>query len=384
MGDDGSEVRMKLREVFMPSQPVSSPDVFAGRLPLLAQMIEAIEDQRSHVILHGERGIGKTSLLRVFAQIAGDAGYLVAHESCSATSRFSTLFRDIAQQIPLLYYGSLTPTESQDHQGATLADALPKGAAGPSAISRALATVIGTRVIVVLDEFDRAENETFQRDVAELIKNLSDASARVQLVIAGVAHNLQNLLDYSPSIRRNVVAIPVTPLEDEEVEQLIGLGEQHAGLQFDPAAKLKIVQLCHGRPYLTRLICHHASLNVLSSGGEIVRVTDVSTALSRAVTEMEERFSDETRAAVREFLSSHRREAISAARLSLSGMEQFTAEDVAEESSLPQCELSALFERYSVSGLMTKSEARMPHYRFTEEGLASYILLRVNSHAQGA
>src|SRR3546814_7062950 len=43
-----------------------------------------------------------------------------------------------------------------------------------------LAPVAGTRIIIMLDEFDRATSRSFRRSIAELIKNLSDRSARVR------------------------------------------------------------------------------------------------------------------------------------------------------------------------------------------------------------
>ena len=39
--------------------------------------------------------------------------------------------------------------------------------------------LVGTRVLVILDEYDRVVDVNFRREVAELIKNLSDRAARV-------------------------------------------------------------------------------------------------------------------------------------------------------------------------------------------------------------
>ena len=70
----------------------------------------------------------------------------------------------------------------------------------PRVASDFLAKVVGTRVVVVLDEFDRSGAKEFRQNVAELIKNLSDRLVRVQVVIAGVAANLTELLEHIPSI----------------------------------------------------------------------------------------------------------------------------------------------------------------------------------------
>ena len=81
-------------------------------------------------------------------------------------------------------------------------------------------------------EFDRAQLPEFRRDVAELIKSLSDLSARMQLLIGGVAGDLSGLMDYTPSIRRSVAAIPISAMDDKEVRELIANGSRLSGITF--------------------------------------------------------------------------------------------------------------------------------------------------------
>ena len=97
-------------------------------------------------------------------------------------------------------------------------------------------------MLIILDEFDRCESGAFRRDVAELIKNLSDRLGRVQLVLAGVAADLTELVEHIPSIRRNIFALSVPKMPDTEVLQIVSNGEREAGLTFDPATSA----LTHG------------------------------------------------------------------------------------------------------------------------------------------
>lgn len=60
-------VRFHLRNAFTPSQPVLSHRMFAGRTEVLRTLIRSLEDQRLHVVLYGDRGIGKTSLLHILS-----------------------------------------------------------------------------------------------------------------------------------------------------------------------------------------------------------------------------------------------------------------------------------------------------------------------------
>lgn len=204
--DPRARERVRLRNSFMPAQPVADPRMFAGRRDILEVLIRAVEDQRSHVMIFGERGAGKTSLLRMLSRAAGEAKYIVVYFSCGATSDFSETFRAVATEIPLLYHSSISPISSNSDVGTSLSDLLGPGKLTPRLFGDAAAKLVGTRVLVVLDEFDRAESPEFRRDVAELIKTLSDVSARLQLIIAGVASDLSDLMEHIPSIRRSVVA----------------------------------------------------------------------------------------------------------------------------------------------------------------------------------
>src|SRR6185436_6856799 len=97
----------------------------AGREGVLKTIIRSIEDQRLHVVIYGERGIGKTSLMHVLTQAAGDARYIVIYTSCGAHSNFDETFRAAAAEIPLLFHSGFSPTTAQAEKGTTLANLLP-------------------------------------------------------------------------------------------------------------------------------------------------------------------------------------------------------------------------------------------------------------------
>jgi hypothetical protein len=146
-------------------------------------------------------------------------------------------------------------------------------------------------VLIVLDEFDRAVDPQFRRDAAELMKILSDRSVRVQLVVAGVAADLAELVGHIPSIRRNILAIPVPLMTNEEIRELVRNGERTAGITVTPAAREQIVQISSGSPYIANLMCHHAALEALDRGRLEVTPSDVAAAVDQALAELATRLS---------------------------------------------------------------------------------------------
>ena len=217
-------------------------------------MIAAIEQQRVHVVVYGERGIGKTSLVHVFADTAREARYLVIYGSCGTEARFDTMFRAFASKIPMLYHRDVLPTAVDNDAAATFDSLLPDGEFGPREVSDLFADVVGTRIVLILDEYDRVLDPGFRRDVAELIKNLSDRAARVQLVLTGVAQNLDELVGYAPSIRRNIIGLPMRPLTAQEVRSVLALGEDAAGIGYSDESVEMIATMAGGSPYLVRLL----------------------------------------------------------------------------------------------------------------------------------
>ncbi|HEX7930374.1 MAG TPA: AAA family ATPase [Sphingomicrobium sp.] len=287
--DSFGRQRLRVRSAFTPAQPVVDPRMFAGRTEQLEMMIRSVEDQRLHVVVFGDRGVGKTSLLHMMTMAAREARYIVAYVSCGALSEFDETFRTVAAEVPLLFHSGVSPVSSSTETGSSLADLLPEGRLSPRQFGDAAAKLVGTRLLIVLDEFDRAESAEFRRDISELIKILSDLSARVQLVIAGVAGDLADLVGFVPSIRRSISALRISAMTDEEVQELIGNGERTSGLTFEREATAMVISAVHGSPYLSSLICHLAGMQALEQRRSKVTAEDVSGALNKAVEDLRSR-----------------------------------------------------------------------------------------------
>jgi hypothetical protein len=241
-------MRMKLRNAFTPAQPIADRLLFAGRTEILSTMISAIEDQRLHLVLYGERGIGKT------------------------------------------YHTNFGPTTEEAEAGSTLAELLPENFT-PRQFADLCVKLTGTRALIILDEFDRAESGEFRRDLAEALKSLSDRSVRVQVVIGGVAADLGELVEHIPSIRRNILAIRVPLMTEEEIQTLIATGERASGLVFDAMARDLVSTIACGWPYVASLICHHAGLHAIESARSTVIPGDVLAALDETLGELRSRIT---------------------------------------------------------------------------------------------
>ncbi len=375
-GDRFGSIRAKLRHAFTPSQPVADRRMFAGRESVLRTIIGSIEDQRLHVVLYGERGIGKTSLLHMLAQAATEARYIVVYSSCGANSTFDETFRAAAQDIPLLFHSGFAPTTMEAEKGASLADLLPAEPISPRKFGDLCTKLVGTRVLIILDEFDRCESGAFRRDVAELIKNLSDRLGRVQLVLAGVAADLTELVEHIPSIRRNIFALRVPKMTDAEVMQIVANGEREAGVTFDTHAGAYVVAVASGSPYIASLLCHHAGHVALDQGRSTILSADVSEAVGRAVDEFRGRIGKPAQAHVRRLFEQGRGESMAMAALaSLTSDGAFSASDIAAINELDARKSQTVVDQLANDGLIVQvdDEEKEKRYTFLEEGLPTYL-----------
>lgn len=374
--------RMRLRNVFTPAQPVTDRRMFAGRLKVLSTLIETIEERLAHVVIFGERGIGKTSLLHILADLAQESRYLVLRGTCGAGSRFDEMFRQLLQSVPLLYLNSVSPTDLEAEGGASIASRLPSGSFDARELSDLLSQITGTRILIILDEYDRLENEQFRQYTAELIKNLSDRAAPVQLIIAGVSSNLHELIGYIPSIRRNVVGIPMPRLTAPEVQSLVSIGEQYAGVQFDTHVPDLVYALSNGTPYLARLICHHASNIALDDERTLITKADVEDCLERMAEEAEGRLEVATSKRVRKLDVVKNREVLGTiARVASTPNGWFSANDFAKNPAHADHLDAAikLIESNLVKIGLIEMDATgdEPQYRFVDEGVPNFLWMIV-------
>jgi len=358
------------RHAFTPSQPVGDVRRLAGRTALIRRIIRSIEDQDLHVVLYGDRGIGKTSVLKVIQNLAVRANYLVHYVSCGQSAGFCEVFRSLTGRIPLLYDGSSDPTsEGKNPSGGSLADYLPDGDFSVSQLTDVFGRVEGTRILLILDEFDRSDVLGFRQAIGELIKNLSDRSIRVQLLIGGVAANLTDLVSQVPSIRRNVVGIGVPNLTDDEVQEMVDIAEVSGNVRFDAPARRRLTEVSAGLPYLVGLLGQHAVLEAADAKQSQIAQSHVDRAAAIGCEEISSRLS------LRCNFALNRAEMQMFAGL----LERAAAEATSQGGLIVDTKVTAQLQQNSailVDILQPIDDDPRGGWRFKEDGTASLIWLR--------
>lgn len=285
----GPEANAALREAFTPTRPKRKLNaLFIGRTQTLKRIIAAIEEERAHVILFGDRGRGKTSVANAVEQIAQQGGYLALKLTCSAELSFEDIFRHFLRKVPATNHRLPGTSPFGGNDGiATVADRLPPGDFSVTELIEVLGGITGTHVLLILDEYDRVTDEDFRNKLAELFKNLTDGAIAVTLLVVGVAENLDQLLGKHPSIQRSLVPVHLPLMTSEEVSRLLQAGANEAGLTFDDETVRGIIGFASGLPYYAQLLGLHAARCAVSRRSSVVEREDLTYAIERCLQEAE-------------------------------------------------------------------------------------------------
>lgn len=249
---------------FTPSLPRGFGPLFVGRQSFLRRLMTAVQDERVHVVLYGDRGVGKTSLTKAFGELAKRSGYTVLRRSCGASTTYDGLFRSILDSV-----------HSRTASGA----GLPKAPMDVEQVVDAFAASPGSRLLIFFDEFDRAEEDDLRSRIAETIKSLSDRAAQVNFVIVGVAASMNDLIGRHPSIQRNVAGVHLTPMSAGEIRQLIDVGAKASGFEFTSTVSRRIAGLARGMPYYAHSLCLHSLRAAMARKERVVTEADLEAAL---------------------------------------------------------------------------------------------------------
>jgi hypothetical protein len=284
-------------EVFTPAKPVSTDMFTTRRHERLQDRVEdALNEPGRQVVLYGDTGVGKTSLvmylaarrninmLRVecgapFEEMMRDAlGRVVGEAEIEKVQRSA---KTAEFGVGLANFLNLKATKSagQDVKFAKY----PRSVGG--LVAEALG-LLGFRVLF-LDNFEnsygKGHSDATARAVAELLKLLSDRGStqknEVKAVVAGIPAAAEALVALDAPTARRTAQIEVGRMPRDELTQILDRGGQKLGLQFDPLCAHRIVFASDGFPYYTHLHALHACRVVIEGKRRHITLEDFESSL---------------------------------------------------------------------------------------------------------
>jgi Cdc6-like AAA superfamily ATPase len=272
-----------LRDAFTPTRPQRGSTAFVGRRKELRRILEVLEDEQAHIVLYGDRGLGKTSLMNRATGMLRAAGYCVGRHICDTNSDFESIMRGLIRDIP----ESFLVVPVSDQPGARGCEqALPQREIEPGDIASLPSRLNAPHVVLIADEFDRVRSHEVQDRLADTIKQVSDRAVALSFVIIGVSGDLEELIGRYPSIRRSIVGIQLPALTNAETARIITDAAEASGFVFPPAVTFRIVSIAAGSPYLTHLLGLRATQAARARDSHQVTESDLDIAIRRVSEEV--------------------------------------------------------------------------------------------------
>lgn len=311
---------MKKRFVdpFTPSRPVDDPDRFFGRDEPVSELVDALYQIKhgnpKHSIVTGDRGVGKSSLLRQMHLTATgdnrltdrlkiDRGassfdFLCAwHDVDSSQSAFdlanailtkfesgfSKAIKGFTLEIDIAGFAKL----GRDKQNPlTLTQLIDEFCSRLAKISQGALNARKDGVLIFIDELDRIKLDSM---IASFLKLTTEKLARdgvknVAFIAAGITGAVQKLEDEHASVLRTLRDVPLPTFDKDEVEEILLDGFAKAGFTngVEDLGK-KAWEVTVGLPEPVHLIGSEM-LSVDTDG--VIEINDFDGAINKIVTDV--------------------------------------------------------------------------------------------------
>ena len=277
--------RVHLNRAFTPGAPVTHRDSLAGRSSEVRRIMEAVTSIGRHVIIFGERGVGKTSLAGLvhefWEDFFKDLGLIVPRVNCEPLADFATIWSHVADEIEAqcTKKGITIP----DGETRALLDQLKNGDASSHVVRRLCESWGDVILIIIIDELDRIQDGDAVEAFAETIKNLSDHSVEDTLILVGVADTIDDLIEDHQSINRALVQVHLGRLEKDDIIQLLRSRIEGVGMSIEERAAEYIAKVSQGLPYYGHLIGLTSGLAALEHQRMSIEFSDVLDGLDTAI-----------------------------------------------------------------------------------------------------
>ncbi|GAB1390352.1 MAG: hypothetical protein AMXMBFR78_07020 [Rubrivivax sp.] len=294
--EDWDALWHEVTESFSPGAPVQERDLFAGRQDQLRTLVDTVHQRGRHAIVFGERGVGKTSLTNILGLMLRSPRREVVAVKVNADpgDSFHSLWRKVFKRMNYEVQRDGGPpvvrTFADDHPVELTPDdvQLELSNFGPGQVP-----------LIVLDEFDRIEDERVTRLTADTIKALSDYSVNATVIVVGVARDVTDLIKGHESIARSLVQVRMPRMSQDELGQIIVSRYGKCGLTTTDEALWKMTFLARGIPYYAHLLGMHAARAAIGRESLHVARDDVRAAETAAVAELDASIKDAYFTAVR-------------------------------------------------------------------------------------
>ena len=282
----------KISEIYTPAYPIEIQDLFSGRIEQISKAVTLLPQKGYHIIVYGDRGVGKTSFANILRVIIEHSKIQVSKTSCNSEHTFDGLWRNVFSQFKLTYeeakvrigFGSeIEKTETN----VLFSNLIGEGEMEVTKIMELL-NYLG-ECVIILDEFDRLNSSKFNKKLfTDTIKAISDSIPNITIIIVGVSEDVSGLITEHESIERNLAQVYLPTMSPEEIKGIIIKGEGPLNVKYEEGVISKIIELSSGFPHFTHSLCYHACYFAISQNESVINDVFLKIAIKQTIDNAQE------------------------------------------------------------------------------------------------
>lgn len=277
----------ELSKVLSPAQPLQSEQYLRGRAEQLQGIERALYARGRHVLIHGLRGVGKSSLAQTAAfKISQKIDPIIV--SCDASSTLGSIVKDIFDEAIGRDPQISNEIEKSNRSLGLKWSALTIGGKTEVATTKTdvneplsvndavrlvnfLAEYLECKPVFVIDEFDLIPSEDVQRDFANLVKQVSDKHVEACFIFCGIAESAEALMAAHASADRYFHAVDLGKLPWEARIEIVKTAAQALNIEIDKSTTYRIAAISDGFPHYVHFLSEKLFWRVYEgdSGGKV-------------------------------------------------------------------------------------------------------------------
>lgn len=276
---------------------------FFGREDEAARLVSVINSPGQHILVYGDRGVGKTSLAKTTCKVLLQGlqqGYFF-EKSCDSNDTFASIFEAPLESVGIDFsFVESTKTHNEGGDAGVSVSFVKANVSSkretkttsstiikpdsPSWVASQLKDISG---VFLIDEADSIQSNEDKKKIAELIKLLSDCNSPFKLVVVGIAKTGEELTAGHPSVERCLKEVLLQRMCNDDLKKIVLNGMRNLNLIPDDYVVNKIVDISAGYPHFTHLVCLKCGEHAISNNERHVNKETLKVGLSEAVKDSE-------------------------------------------------------------------------------------------------
>ncbi len=255
-----------LGRVLSPSQPLHSEEFLRGREEQLNGIKRALYQSGRHVLIHGLRGVGKSSLAQTAAYglSVGADPIIVA---CDGKSTFSSIVREIFDEA--VNKNPAVEKKVKEYGGGFARFGFNLGgkvtthetsAIEPGSVNEAVRFIqflcesYTEKPVIVIDEFDQITNKEDQEAFTNFVKQVSDKHVPARFIFCGIGESVDAMMAAHGSADRYFHTVGLGQLPWEARFEIVTGAADALGVEIDDTTIYRIARISDGFPHYVHFV----------------------------------------------------------------------------------------------------------------------------------